>query len=134
MMDILSDALQSAIYARLSSDADLAAIVGSHVYDAMPAGPVPDAYVLIGEEVVTDASDKLAHGARHDLVISVISGSDGFLTLKQGAAAIVAALDAPGLVLSRGSVSGFWFIGATSKRTSSGPRRIDLKFRARLDT
>lgn len=133
MMALLSDALQTAVYGRLSSDAPLASIVGVHVYDAVPAGPVPDIYVLIGEEVVTDASDKLMHGARHDLSIAVISTADSFLSLKEAAAAITSALDAPELTLSRGSVTALWFQGATSKRNASGQRRIDLKFRVRLE-
>lgn len=133
MMDLLSDALQTAIYGRLSGDAALAGLVGAHVYDAVPAGPLPDIYVLIGEEVVTDASDKLAHGARHDLSIAVISTADSFLTLKQAAAAIMTALDTPDLTLSRGTLTGLWFLNAKAARNASGQRRIELKFRARLD-
>ena len=45
MSMLLSDVLQTAVYDRLSSDSALAAIVGTHIYDAMPAGPVPDLYV-----------------------------------------------------------------------------------------
>lgn len=57
-MSLLSDVLQSAIYGRLSTDVDLAAIVADHIYDAVPAGPLPDLYVLLGEEAVKDASDQ----------------------------------------------------------------------------
>lgn len=133
MMELLSDALQTALYTRLSGDAALAAIVGSHVYDAVPAGPVPDLYVLIGEEAVNDASDRTGHGAQHDVTLAVISTADSFLTLKEAAAAIASALDAPALTLSRGRVVGLWFKGATSKRNAAGQRRIDLRFRARLE-
>ncbi|MEM9579973.1 MAG: DUF3168 domain-containing protein [Pseudomonadota bacterium] len=133
MMALLSDALQTAIYSRLAGDAPLATLVGAHVYDAVPAGPLPDIYVLIGEEAVKDASDKLAQGALHDVKISVISSVDSFLALKEAAAAITSAMDAPVLTLSRGAVAGLWFRGAQSKRNAAGQRRIDLSFRVRVD-
>lgn len=129
----LSDALQTAVYNRLSGDVALAAIVGTHIYDAVPAGPVPDHYVLIGEEVVTDASNKTSAGAVHDLLISVMSSADSFLTLKQAAVAIWAALDSSDLGLAQGRLVGLWFRQSTAKRSSSGLRKIDLKFRARVE-
>ena len=122
MSDLLSDVLQTAVYDRLSGDADLRAIVGVHVYDAMPAGPVPDLYVLIGEESVKDASDQSGAGAVHDLSISV-----------QAAAAIWSALDSASLMPSRGRIVGLWFRASQAKRSSAGQRKIDLKFRARLE-
>ncbi|WP_439142602.1 DUF3168 domain-containing protein [Planktotalea sp.] len=133
MSDLLSDALQTAVYDRLSADSELASIVGAHVYDAVPAGPVPDLYVLIGEESVKDASDISGAGAVHDLSISVMSTANSFLVLKQAAATIWAALDATALVPSRGRVVGLWFRASQAKRSSAGQRKIDLKFRARLE-
>ena len=133
MSSLLSDVLQTAIYARLSTDPDLAVIVSTHVYDAMPAGPVPDLYVLIGDESVKDASDATGAGTVHDLIVSVMSTADSFLTLKEAAAAIWSALDAAPLILSRGRVVGLWFRASSAKRSSSGQRKIDLKFRARLE-
>ena len=41
----VSGALQAAVFAALSGDAALAALVGSAIYDAVPAGTVPDLYV-----------------------------------------------------------------------------------------
>lgn len=133
MSALLSDVLQTAIYERLSTDAVLSSIVGSHVYDAMPAGPVPDLYVLIGDESVKDASDVSGAGAVHDLVISVMSTADSFLILKEAAAAIWAALETPALVPARGRLVGLWFRASSAKRSSSGQRKIDLKFRARME-
>lgn len=132
MSHLLSDVLQRVLYERLSTDSALAAIVGTHVYDAMPAGPVPDLYVLLGEEAVADASDISGSGAVHDFAISVMSSADSFLILKEAAAAIHAALFASPLSLTRGHVVGLWFRASRAKRSASGQRKIDLKFRARL--
>ncbi|MGH1577209.1 DUF3168 domain-containing protein [Planktotalea sp.] len=133
MSVLLSDVLQSAVYDRLVANVELGAIVNAHIYDAMPAGPVPDLYVLIGEEVVKDSSDVSGAGSQHDVLISLISTADSFLTLKQAASAVWTALDSSDLVLSEGRVVGFWFRASTAKRSSSGQRKIDLKFRARLE-
>lgn len=133
MTTILSDVLQSAIYDRLSQDVDLAAIVSTHIYDAVPAGPVPDMYVLLGEEAVKDASDQSGAGAVHEVLISVMSTADSFLTLKQAGDAIWQALDSAPLVLSRGRVVGLWFSSSAAKRSSAGVRKIDLKFKARVE-
>jgi len=133
MSDLLSDALQTAVFDRLSSDAALGAIVGVHVYDAVPAGPVPALYVLIGEESVKDASDQSGAGAIHDISISVMSTANSFLVLKQAAAAIWQALDSAHLTPARGRIIGLWFRTSQAKRSNAGQRKIDLKFRARLE-
>lgn len=133
MSELLSDVLQTAVYDRLSTDTDLAAIVGAHIYDAMPAGPVPDLYVLIGEESVKDASDITGQGAVHDFTVSVMSTADSFLTLKEAAAAIWVALDSSSLAPTRGRMVGLWFSASNAKRSSTGQRKIDLKFRARVE-
>ncbi len=133
MSVLLSDVLQSAIYNRLSGDTDLSAIVAGHVYDAVPAGPLPDLYVLLGEEAVKDASDQSGGGAVHDVLISVMSTAESFLTLKEAATAIWSALDSAELVLSAGRVVGLWFRSSAAKRSNSGQRKIDLKFRVRVE-
>ncbi len=133
MITLFSDAVQTAIYERLSSDSDLTEIIGTQLYDAVPSGPVPDLYVLIGEESVTDASDKTAFGAMHEVTVSVLSISESFLAMKRAATAIATALDDPALELSRGRVCALWFLDSTSKRNTSGQRRIDLKFRLRVE-
>ncbi|MEP5154341.1 DUF3168 domain-containing protein, partial [Planktotalea sp.] len=104
-----------------------------HIYDAMPAGTVPDLYVLLGEEAVKDASDESGAGAVHDVVISIMSTADSFLTLKEAGNAIWQALDSAPLVLTRGRVVGLWFLNSSAKRSTAGLRKIDLKFRARLE-
>ena len=76
----LSSALQAAVYTRLVGDAEIAALVGPHVFDALPAGPVPLLYVVLGAEKVRDASDQGGAGAGHDFAVSVVSDSAGFAT------------------------------------------------------
>ena len=133
MIGYISDVLQTAVYARLSNDAGLAGLIGPHVYDAIPAGPLPDSYVLLGEETVLNRSDQSAAGARHDFAITLLGSSGGFLPLKQAAAAVCRALDSAPLMLSRGQVVSLNFINASAKRTSAGLRKIELRFSARLD-
>jgi hypothetical protein len=41
-----SGALQTAIFTTLTADATLAALVGSHIYDAVPNGELVSNYVL----------------------------------------------------------------------------------------
>ncbi|MCA0044701.1 DUF3168 domain-containing protein [Celeribacter litoreus] len=127
-------ALQAAVFQSLSADATLGALVGTAIYDAAPSGTVPSLYVSLGPEDVTDASDVTGFGARHDFTVSVVSDAAGFLTAKQVAAAISDVLvDAP-LTLSRGRLIGLYFVSAKARRVQdSEVRRIDLKFRARVE-
>ncbi|KUF11936.1 DUF3168 domain-containing protein [Pseudoponticoccus marisrubri] len=129
----LSGPLQAAVYARLSGDAALDALVGDHVYDALPAGPLPALYVALGPERVRDASDGSDGGALHDFIVSVVTGSAGFQGAKQAAAAISDALCGAEMTLSRGQVVGLWFLKAKAARETGGLRRIDLTFRARVE-
>lgn len=128
-----SGPVQVAVFDRLASDPAVLAIVGSHVYDAVPAGALPNIYVLIGEEVVKDHSDSSGLAAHHDIAISVISSVESFLMMKDAAAAITTALQAAPLSLSEGSVSAFWTRGVASRRDAAGQRKIDLKFRLRVE-
>lgn len=128
----MTAALQTAIYGVLSSDAALAAIVGPAVYDAMPPGPQPDIYVTLGPEKVRDRSDGSAGGALHEFSVSVVTTSAGFHLAKEAAAAISDAVLAASITLTRGRVSRIYFHRAQARRTS-GNRRIDIWFRARLD-
>jgi len=130
-----SFALQEAVYGALQGDAALGALVGGAVYDAVPAGTLPDLYVSLGPEDVVDRSDRDGQGARHDFVISVVSQASGFQEAKQVAAAISDALIGANLSLNRGHLVGLWFLKAKAGRsgTSDDIRRIDLRFRARID-
>ncbi|MCA0961364.1 DUF3168 domain-containing protein [Salipiger bermudensis] len=128
----MSAALQSAIYQRLAGDAALEALVGGHIYDAPPAGPLPGLYMTLGAETVRDASDADGHGAWHDLTLAVVSDAAGFQSAKEAAAASDALDDAP-LALTRGRLVSLRFRRARARRESGGLRRIDMIFRARVE-
>lgn len=124
-------ALQAALYARLHAVPALSAIP---VVDAQPTDPVPPTYVLIGPEEVFDASDKSGAGAEHRITVSVVSRAEGFLTAKEIAADICAALDVPDLVLTEGRVVSVSFRRAVARRLEGGAvRRVDLGFRIRIE-
>ena len=128
-------ALQSAVYDLLQADTAVDSLVGDAIYDALPAGTLPQTYVLLGPEDVRDASDKSGRGARHQFTISIVSEVAGFAAAKQVAAAIGDALASASLTLTRGRVVGIWFERATARRTGSTGqiRQIDLRFRARVE-
>ena len=98
----VSGALQAAVFAALSGDAALAALVGSAIYDAVPAGTVPDLYVRLGTETVREASDGSGAGAVHLLTVSVITTNPGFAR------------------------------AAARRIDAASARQIDLRFRARV--
>ena len=58
-----SSALQSAVFQKLTSDPTLSGLVGTDIFDALPNGTLPETYVLLGGEVVVDASDGTGDGA-----------------------------------------------------------------------
>jgi hypothetical protein len=131
----MAAALQAAVFARLAGDAALAALVGDAVYDAVPPGAGAGTFVLIGPEEVRDASDKTGDGAEHRFTVSVLSDAAGFAPAKAAAVAVSDALTGAGLTLTRGRVVSLAFVSAVARRAAggSGPRRIDLSFRARLE-
>lgn len=124
-------ALQSAIFARLSG---FAGLNGVSIVDAMPAGTAPGTFVLIGPEQVLDQSDTSGGGAEHRLEIAVISDASGFLSAKQVAGAVSAALVDAALTLTTGRLVSIQFLRATARRLEAGDtRRIDMTFRARIE-
>jgi hypothetical protein len=127
-------ALQEAVFAHLGADPAVTAILGGAIHDALPAGPVPPLYLSLGPEVARDRSDGSAHGADHEITLSVVADAAGFHLAKTAAAAVCDALASPDLTLSRGRLVALHFIRATARRDGGGQRRrIDLTFRARLD-
>jgi hypothetical protein len=131
----ISAALQSAVYQHLLADVGVSALVGTAIYDAIPAGDVPATYVSLGPEDVRDRSDSTGYGATHRFTISVVTEAAGFGAAKSIAAAISDALEGANLVLSRGRLVGLWFERASARRTGKAGRirRIDLRFRARVE-
>lgn len=130
-------ALQGAVYEALQGDEALHRLVGDAIYDAMPVAAPCGTYVSLGPEDVQDASDATGAGSVHDLIVSVLSGSDdanGFAAVKEAAEAVSVALDGMTAPLKRGLLVGLWFRNARARRIENGAgRRIDLTFRARID-
>ena len=132
-----SAALQAAVYQALRADPGLGALVGDAVFDAMPVTAPTGTHVALGPEDVAEAGDMTGGGARHDFVVSVLSGSEdggGFGPVKAAAAAVVAALEDGALTLEHGHLAGLWFVAARARRSDGGAgRRVDMTFRARID-
>jgi hypothetical protein len=129
-----SGALQTAIYTTLSADATLAALVGSHIYDAVPNGELVSNYVLLGEEKILNRGDFTGKASRHDVTISVVSNANGFSDAKLIAREICDILDENPLSLSDGNMRRIQFRSARARRNSGAmERRIDLVFRALID-
>lgn len=128
-------ALQAAIYQKLASDAAVTALVGSDIYDAAPSGGTPPAtYVSLGSEEAVARNDGTGRGALHRLTVSVVTDASGFTAAKQVAVAISDALAGADLTLARGRLVSLAFERARARRVGEGDqRRIDLRFKARID-
>jgi hypothetical protein len=131
----ISAALQAAIYQRLAGDAGVARLVGTAIFDALPAGDPPATYVVLGAEDVRDRSDVTGRGALHRFTVSVITETAGFAAAKAVAGAVSDALTGAEMALARGRLVGLWFERASARRDgkSGRMRRIDLRFAARVD-
>lgn len=126
-------ALQTALYALLAADPALAALVDG-IHDAPPPGTLRGLHVVLGEEEVLDRGDATGPGAEHRLTVAVVSDAAGFLTAKRAAARISELLDAASPALPGARLVGLWFHDARARRLEGGrARRIDLRFRARID-
>ena len=127
----VSAALQTAVYQALSADVALSAVVGSHIYDALPSGILPPLYVALGPEEVIDRSDKTGAGAMHKFTVSVVTDVAGFATAKSAAGAVSDVLVDAVLPLDRGTLVALNFQRAKAVRVGTADeRRIDLTFNA----
>lgn len=130
----ISSALQSAVFAALSADMDVAGAVGDAIYDAVPAGALPSLYISLGPETVRAADDKTGSGAVHMFVVSVITDLPGFSAAKGAAGAVCDVLHDGDLVLARGRLVSLRFEKARAGKIDKGAgRKIDLTFRARVE-
>ncbi|MBO9444702.1 DUF3168 domain-containing protein [Ruegeria sp. R14_0] len=131
----VSAALQAAVFQLLSDNAQVSALASGAIYDAVPAGAVPQTYVTLGPEEVRDASDRSGNGAVHRFTVSVVSEAAGFGAAKTLAGAVCDALEEGTPSLDRGRLVGLWFERASARRTGTGGaiRQIDLRFRARVE-
>lgn len=128
----LSDALQMAVFQALSQDAELISLVSGAVFDALPAGVVPQLYVTLGPERVRDRSDVLAHAALHEFAVSVISDEPGFLSAKRAASRISEVLAGGNLSLNRGRMVRMDFYKANARQRAD-QREVEIWFRAFLE-
>lgn len=128
-------ALQEALFATLSADAALEALLPGGIFDAPPPGTPQGTYCVIGAESVIDRSDASGAGAEHRVEFSVVSDASGFATAKAAAARISQMLPDTQPALGSGRVAAIWFHGARARRLEGGAvRRIDLTFRIRVET
>ncbi len=127
----VSEALQAAVFTVLTGDGAVTALVGGHIYDAVPSGALPGLYIALGEEKVRDLSSKTGAGALHDLNVDIHSDEAGFQAAKALAAAVCDALIDTNLTLSRGSLTNLQFKFARArKRINPDKRVVNLTFRA----
>lgn len=130
----VSAALQSAVFAAISADPAVAALVGTNVFDALPSGALPSLYVSLGPENVRAEDDSTGSGSSHRFVISVVTEVPGFQAAKQAAGAVCDVLNGADLTLSRGCLVSLRFQRARAYQIDKNAgRRIDLTFRARID-
>lgn len=130
----ISAALQSAVFAAISTDPGVVAAVGDAVYDALPSGSLPGLYVSLGPENVRAEDDKTGSGSAHRFVISVVTDVPGFRAAKEAAGAVSDALQEADLALTRGRLVSLRFQRARAFKIEKGTgRRIDLTFRARVE-
>lgn len=126
-------ALQAAVYTLLSADTALLALVDG-IHDAAPPGAPQGTYVLLGEDEAFDRGDATGPGAEHRLTVAVVSDAPGFLAAKQAAARVSDLLADAEPAVAGARVAGLWFHDARARRLAGGQvRRIDLRFRARLE-
>ncbi len=133
----LSADLQAAVYGRLTSDPEVAALAGGAVYDAPPEPGAEAAladYVLIGEDSARPFDTATSRGAVHDFSVVIHSARDGFGFAKRVAGAVCTSLvDAP-LAVAGGHLVALRFLQARADRgPAPDKRRVVLRFRAVLD-
>lgn len=135
MTMVLAAPLQTALFVRLSTATELAALNG-RIYDDAPhqSADATEAYITLGDESVAAWDTATETGAIHDVVIRIYSPVRGFLTPKQIAGSVCEVLCAADLTLSRGRVVTQQFTAAETRREEQGAlRRIDLTFRFVLE-
>ncbi len=138
MSVLRSLALQEAIYAALSGDAALSALVGGRINDepvhldapSTDSGP----YVTLGDERVRRWNAQGLRGAIHEAEVSVHAVTGGFSDVKEIAGEVERVLSAADLTLPEGRVVTASLRGARARRIAEGGRRIDLRFEFRVET
>ena len=134
---VLSGELQGAIYAALTGDTALVALVGSEIYDApLPVGgalPLGE-HVTLGEEIVKPFGSITSSGGVHDFDVVLHSTANGFAAAKLVAAAVSDVLVDANLSIAGGHLVSLRFIKAKAKRGIAPElRRVEMRFRAVIE-
>lgn len=134
---VLSGELQGAIYAALTGDTALVALVGSEIYDApLPVGgALPSGeHVTLGEEIVKPFGSITSSGGVHDFDVVLHSTANGFAAAKLVAAAVSDVLVDANLSIAGGHLVSLRFIKAKAKRGIAPElRRVEMRFRAVIE-
>lgn len=125
--------LQAAVFQHLSADPNVTSTLGGAIYDALPPGPLPETYALLGVEDVEDVSDATSRASRHRLGINLFTSQPGFEAVKAAAGSICESLQDVSLTLSQGSLTSLRFQRASAQRTADGLRSVALRFSARVE-
>jgi hypothetical protein len=128
-------ALQQAVFAALTADAGIIALLGSppRVFDEVPRDAALP-YAVIGDASETDWSTKTDHGASLLFRVQIWSRAAGYQEAKLIAGAVRAALDGAALVLSGATLIDLSFDSTSYARESDGITRCaELKFRALIE-
>jgi hypothetical protein len=129
-----AEAVQAAVFRRLSEDPGVQALAGTAVYDRVPPGPRPATWLSLGAEEARARRDAGGAVAEHDLSVSVETEAEGFAVAKRLAAAAEAALAGLSLPAEAGRLLDLRLVRARARRAGPGDRRrIDLVFRAVVD-
>jgi hypothetical protein len=134
-MSAASWVLQQAIYATLSTNADILDVLGDppRLYDAVPHDAAFP-YAVIGDDSETDASTKTETGSHHTAAIHIWSRAGGHREAKTIAHAVRDVLDGADLDLSPFTLVGIRYQAADFSRvTDGGTWRASLRFRAVID-
>lgn len=119
--------LQQAIFAALSSNAAVKALVGNRIFDGVPeTAALP--YIVLGEASETAAADA---AISHTLSLHIWSRAGGTREVKQIAAAMRSCLDGAALALPGYALIDLRFASADYSRQSDGKTfRAVLRFTA----
>jgi len=120
-------ALQQAVFAALSGDAALTALIGARIFDGVPeTAALP--YLVLGEASETAAAD---NAISHTLALHIWSRAGGTREVKQIAAAARSCLDGAALSLADHALIDLRFASADYSRQSDGKTfRAVLRFTA----
>ena len=126
-------ALQQAIYAHLTGDATLAALLDGRIYDDVP-GEAVFPYVALGAARSRDWSSGDSAGAEVTCMLVVYSRANGRRETKEIAGAVTAALHEAGLVLTDHALVSLRFFDSDIVRERDGITwRQEMRFRALVE-